>query len=185
MSSHFDAHKHVHGLNIYMVHESVIPVFDKLMILEHCCYLLFYFSRITCIRLGELHRNVLKRKWSASPACSAYSQRGSASQRISPHLMEPLSCWKELDKGPYPQSNESIPRPSTISLRLILISFSHLWLGLSSSLYPLGFLTLLYIFLQSAMRATCPNHLIVLSHSNWFVIMIVFVEFVFWFESVF
>jgi len=46
-------------------------------------------------------------------------------------------------------------------LRFILILFSHLYLRLPTSLFPLGVSTkLLYTFLFSAIRATCPAHFI-------------------------
>jgi hypothetical protein len=55
------------------------------------------------------------------------------------------------------------PPPHTLSLRSIPIPFSHLIVGLSSSLVPSGFPTkTLYTFLSSDMRATCPAHLILL-----------------------
>jgi hypothetical protein len=55
----------------------------------------------------------------------------------------------------------STPRPQPISLRSILMSSTHLRLGLPSGLFPLGFPTkTLYTFTSSPTRATCPAHLI-------------------------
>jgi hypothetical protein len=52
-----------------------------------------------------------------------------------------------------------------IVLRLILILFPHLRLGLSSSLFPSGFTTrILHSLLLSLMHVTCPAHL---DHSNY------------------
>jgi hypothetical protein len=60
------------------------------------------------------------------------------------------------------RSIQPIP-PHPVSLRSILILFTHLRLGLPSGLFPSGFHTnILYAFLLSPIRTTCSAHLIVL-----------------------
>jgi hypothetical protein len=73
-------------------------------------------------------------------------------------------CLQQPAIGPYPELHESSPyHPHTISLRSILILYSHLRLGLPSGLFPPSFPTkTLYSFLFALMRGTCPAHLILL-----------------------
>jgi hypothetical protein len=53
--------------------------------------------------------------------------------------------------------------PHSVSSKFVLILSSHLWLGLTRSLFPSGFLTkIFYEFLISPTRATYPTHLILL-----------------------
>jgi hypothetical protein len=79
-----------------------------------------------------------------------------------------LPCLQQPAIGPYLEPNESSPHPPThpISLRSILILSSHLRLPLLSGLYRSGVPTkILYAFLISPRRATCPARLI-LRHPN-------------------
>ena len=65
------------------------------------------------------------------------------------------------------RSIQSMP-PYLTSCRSLLISSSHLCLGLPSGLFPLGFTTkALYTPLLSLIRATCPTHLILLDFITW------------------
>jgi hypothetical protein len=75
----------------------------------------------------------------------------------SPHL-------QQLGTKPYSEPTEPTQHPpQPISLRSILITSSHLRLGLPRSLFPSAFTTkIFYTFLSSPMLATCPAHPILL-----------------------
>jgi hypothetical protein len=77
------------------------------------------------------------------------------------HFMEPeglLWCSEEPSAGPCPESDWSIPL-HLISLRSILIFFSHICLGLPSGHLPSAFPTrILYAFLFSTCAVCSPSH---------------------------
>jgi hypothetical protein len=73
-----------------------------------------------------------------------------------PHLQEAAIC-------PYTEPDQSSPCPILLLEDPILI-YSHICLGLSSSLLPSGFPTkILYARRVSPIPATCPAHLILLN----------------------
>jgi hypothetical protein len=80
--------------------------------------------------------------------------------------MEPeisLSYSQEPSTGLlYPEPDQSSPyQPILFHLRSILILYTHLRLGLPSDLFPSGFPTnILYAFLFTPIRATCPTSLL-------------------------
>jgi hypothetical protein len=73
----------------------------------------------------------------------------------------PLPCSQEPSTGPYPEPDQFSPYHPILSLRSILILFTHLWLGLPSGLFPSGFPTnILYAFLFDPFHATFPTNFI-------------------------
>jgi hypothetical protein len=88
-----------------------------------------------------------------------------AIQEIPSNFKEPEGsspCSHEPSTGPYPELDRSSPY-HPISPRSILMLSTHLRFGLPSGLLPSVFLTnILYAFLVSPIRATCPVHLILL-----------------------
>jgi hypothetical protein len=93
-------------------------------------------------------------------SCQLCSHSGNSQQFKEPEGSSP--CSQEPSTGPYPEPDRSSPS-YPISLRSIIISSTHLRLGLPSGLFPFGFLTnILHAFLVSPIRATYPAHLILL-----------------------
>jgi hypothetical protein len=129
------------------------------------------YSIATASRIGRLGKNLLL--FSIFPALFSLTHGAEAFLRsrqlcshssTSQHFMEPegsLPCSQETSTGLYPEPDQSNPYPShPLSLRSILILFTHLRLGLPSVLLPSGFPTNnLYAFLFSPILATYPAHL--------------------------
>jgi len=82
-----------------------------------------------------------------------------------------LPFSQEPATGHYPESGECSPHTHTIFSKISLILFFHLRLALLSYLFSLHFsIKILYAFLISPMRATCPIHLTHL----YFITLIIF-----------
>jgi hypothetical protein len=95
-----------------------------------------------------------------SPSWEAASH--AATQELHNILWNPKLHYCVHKSPPWARSIHSIP-PHPISLRSILILFTHLCLGLPSGLFPFGFPTnILYALLFALSHATCPTQLILL-----------------------
>jgi hypothetical protein len=79
--------------------------------------------------------------------------------------MEPegsLPCSQEPSTGPCPEPDQAIP-PNPLLLSFILILCTYLRLGIPIGVFMFGFTTnILYAFLCSPIRATCPVPLMIL-----------------------
>jgi hypothetical protein len=102
--------------------------------------------------------------------------------RISQHCKEfegSLPCSQEpsTDSDPEPdESNSHHPHP--IFLRSISIQFTRTLLGLPNGLFLSGLFTrILYVFLPSSIRATCPENVILLALT---ILIILCEEYKFW-----
>jgi hypothetical protein len=74
-----------------------------------------------------------------------------------------LSRSQEPSIGPYPEPNQSNRYHPILSPKIHFNIVHYLRLGLPNDLFPSAFPSnILYAFLFSTIRATCPTHLILL-----------------------
>jgi hypothetical protein len=135
----------VHCCSLYVLTFSCTKHFELVVgFFTEACYLLTYGAELFL------------------RSCQLCSHSGTFQHFKKPEGSSP--CSQEPSTGPYPQPDRDPVHtiPSYLS-KIYFILSTHLRLGLPSGLFPFGFPTnILYAFLVSPIRATCPAHLILL-----------------------
>ena len=117
-----------------------------------------------------LHTFLRSNAMEQTPFCEA--NRCSVSQGTPCILWNPKVHYRmhKPATSPYPEPDQSSPRPHSNFWKFILILSSHLRLGLQSGVFSSGLPTkILYVHFLSPIRTVCPAHVIIPDLITWLI----------------